>query len=148
MSTRFEDFTFYDGAESLVALYAEIAEHSLGHASVDAEEARRYSRDRTLRITVDRKPFIGRALVCPCYNGKHVSVTVRVSARADLESGALNWPRRPVKVTRAKLKALRRWPADRRPASVLRSIRATLKLFPDCHPDTTGAGDVPIAVEN
>jgi hypothetical protein len=131
VTSRADDFTFYREYGERKSLIEQIRTRPGGADSSNPADDE--SIDCKLRFTKDGVEIVGRALVCPCFGRKKLSVTVRRSGdpRDPANADALNWPKTPVTIPDTHLKGIPFWPGDRGSERSRKSVRRVLEHFPD-----------------
>jgi len=94
MASRSRDFTIYVRGDQLAALDSAIDKlrSDRGVAAASPAAKKKGSRDCTLRFEMNGVPFSGRALICRCWDGRYLSVTMRVSDQEIPDDDLIQWP--------------------------------------------------------
>lgn len=135
MTTRDEDFTFYVNP----TIEQELPEPLFQQLDFKRPLWRsiRDWRDATINFTRNDVRLLGRALICPCFAGKYLSVTVRVAESGEQVPQGIGrrWPTRTdVDVRDQRLPLIADWPntSDRK-ARGIKAAKDLISLFPACH---------------
>lgn len=95
MASRSGDFTVYVRGDQLADLDSAIDKlrRDRGIATPFPPAANdKGSRDCTLKLTMNGRTFSGRALVCRCWDGRYLSVTMRVADQPIPDDDLIQWP--------------------------------------------------------
>jgi hypothetical protein len=128
--TFFVDGSHRDALDEAVGRSARQGAASLGSTS---NLHRAASRDCTLRFDLDGRTTTGRALICSCFSGRYMSVTVRVSGDDVQDVSAVDWPVGTVSKAAPPKSAWRR--PDAGPHQIKRQ-RRVLRTFVELSPAT------------
>lgn len=146
MPSSDEDLTFYVSFDQLTALDKRIDDERANSSLHKIERRADGTRECRIEFTTTRgQRLSGRALVCRCFAGRRLSVTVRVQKVRDDEPPPLRWPDRAVKLVRANLKS-DGWPglsADSGSPN-RQKTRRTVGVFHECRANAEQKGDHPV----